>query len=442
MADTKTTLRFPYTEEPLRRCSVPSERLGRIYTMNPVVPAADLAEEIHNALSLPIGTAPLQDLVEAGSKVALLVDDLTRPTPAHAIVPVVLDELAAAGVEKSDISIVVALGSHRPMSRAEIAAKLGRRIAGEYRVINSRFDEPDHLVHIGDSDDGVRIFIDEEVVRARLRIGIGSIVPHAAVGWSGGGKIIYPGVSGKETVTQFHFTHGLTEQNMTGRQECIVRSRMERWVDIVGLEFIVNCVLTPEHGVHRVVAGHYVDAQREGVKIASRVYCAEVEEQTDIVVAVSYFHDIDFWQATKGIYSGERLVRDGGTLLLLTPCPEGLGIHGEFPLRIGRDDNRQLLEKMLSGEQPLPKDPLPIPPGAMLSALRKRIRCAVVSPGLRPADMRLAGYESFPDAQSGIDALMKRYPGGKISVLMHSDLTFPELSIMRHQRLHPKEEQN
>jgi nickel-dependent lactate racemase len=394
--------------------------------MNPVVPAAHLSAEIRSALAHPIGTPPLQDLVEAGSKVALLVDDLTRPTPAHLIVPVVLDELAAAGVEKRDISIVMALGSHRPMSDAEIAAKLGREIVENYRVLNSRFDDPAHLVHIGDSEDGVRIFIDDEVVRARLRIGIGSIVPHAAVGWSGGGKIIYPGVAGKETVTQFHFTHGLTEQNMTGREECVVRSRMERWVDIVGLEFIVNCVLTPEHDVYRVVAGHYVDAQREGVRIAGPVYCARAEERTDIVIAVSYFHDIDFWQATKGIYSGERLVRDGGTLLLLTPCPEGLGVHREFPLRIGREDNRQLLQKLLSGREPIPADPLPIPPGAMLAALRKRINCAVVSPGLRPEDMRAAGYESFPDAQSGIDTLMRRYPDGRISVVMHSDLTFPE----------------
>lgn len=427
MSGSKAILHFPYPqEEPLRCCSVPRERLGRIYQMKPAPPAENLSAEIRSALAHPIGTAALRDLVEAGSKVALLVDDLTRPTPAQAIVPVVLDELTAAGVEKRDISIIMALGSHRPMASGEIAAKLGRKIAEEYRVINSRFDDPAHLVHIGNSEDGVRIFIDEEVVRARLRIGIGSIVPHAAVGWSGGGKIIYPGVAGKETVTQFHFTHGLTEQNMTGREECIVRSRMERWVDIVGLEFIVNCVLTPENEVYRVVAGHYIDAQREGVKIARRVYCAEVEERTDIVVAVSYFHDIDFWQATKGIYSGERLVRDGGTLLLLTPCPEGLGVHREFPLRIGRDDNRQLLEKLLSEQEPMPEDPLPIPPGAMLSALRKRINCAVVSPGLRPEDMQLAGYESFADAQSGIDALMRRYPDSKISVVMHSDLTFPE----------------
>ena len=426
MPDGTMTVRFPYSEEPLSCCRLPRERLGRIYHMKPVRQAADLSAEIQDALAHPIGCPPLREIAGPGDTVALLVDDLTRPTPAHAILPVVIAELSAAGVRKSDISIVIALGSHRPMSDGEIAAKVGRSVAEEHRVINSRFDDPAHLVHIGDSEDGVRIFIEEEVLQARLRIGIGSIVPHAAVGWSGGGKIIYPGVAGKETVTQFHFTHGLTEENMTGRDECVVRSRMERWVEIVGLHFVVNCILTPENGVYRVVAGHYIGAQREGVRLAHGVYSQDIEERTDIAVAVSYFHDIDFWQATKGIYSGERLVRDGGTLLLLTPCPEGLGVHREFPLRIGRDDNRQLLEQLLAGQTRMPEDPLPIPPGAMLSRLRKRIGCAVVSPGLEAEQMRMAGYESFPDAQSGLDALMKRYPDSRINFLMHSDLNFRE----------------
>jgi nickel-dependent lactate racemase len=426
MPDSPVTVRFPYMQQPLRSCSIPRERLGRIYQMKELPPTAELYAEIRSALGRPIGAPALREIARPGDTVALLVDDLTRPTPAHAVLPVVIAELLAAGIRKEDVSIVIALGSHRPMSGREIAAKVGRAVAEEHRVINSRFSDPSHLVHIGDSEDGVRIFIEEEVLRARLRIGIGSIVPHAAVGWSGGGKIIYPGVAGKETVTQFHFTHGLTEQNLTGRDECIVRSRMERWVDIVGLQFIVNCILTPGSDVYRVVAGHYIDAHREGVKLAQQVYSQDIEERTDIAVAVSYFHDIDFWQATKGIYAGERLVRDGGTLLLLTPCPEGLGVHREFPLRIGRDDNRRLLEQLLSGARPMPEDPIPVAPGAMLSRLRKRIGCGVVSPGLRPEDVRLAGYESFPDAQSGLDALMKRYPDSRINFLMHSDVNFRE----------------
>ena len=112
-------------------------------------------------------------------------------------------------------------------------------------MFNSRFDDPDHLVNVGKSEDGVTILIDEEVINADIKIGIGSIVPHAALGWSGGGKIIYPGVAGKETVMHFHYTHGLTEANLTGQEETVVRTRMEDWVQHVGLDFIVNCVLTP-----------------------------------------------------------------------------------------------------------------------------------------------------------------------------------------------------
>ncbi|MBN2552858.1 MAG: DUF2088 domain-containing protein, partial [Spirochaetales bacterium] len=134
MPDSMVTVRFPYSEQPLSRCRLPRERLGRIYDMRPVQPAADLSAEIRDALEHPIGCPPLRETAGAGDTVALLVDDLTRPTPAHAILPVVIAELLAAGVRKKDISIVIALGSHRPMSDKEIAAKVGCSIVEEHRV--------------------------------------------------------------------------------------------------------------------------------------------------------------------------------------------------------------------------------------------------------------------------------------------------------------------
>lgn len=355
---------------------------------------------------------------------ALLVDDMTRPTPVALILPVVLEELAAHGVRDEQITIVVALGSHRPMTVPEIRRKIGAEAADRCRVINSRFNDTERLRYIGTSQDGVPILIDKQAADADLKIGIGSIVPHGAVGWSGGGKIVYPGVAGLDTVMRFHFSHGLTEENMTGKEVCSVRLGMEQWVDIVGLDFIVNTVLTPKDEVSHVVAGHYVHAQREGVRHAKTVYSKPIKEQVDILVSVSYSHDLDFWQAAKGIYGPEALVKDGGTLLLVTPCPEGTGPHPDFFSLIGRDDNRSVLLAILHGKTPVPPDPLPLAPAAMMARMRRRFRCGIVSPGLSAQEIKQAGYEKFDDVQSAIDMLLRRYPDGKVGVVRRSDLTF------------------
>ena len=414
---------FPYDAPELSACEIPASRLSAVYRMGepPVLP--DLAREIASALASPFGTPRLAQLAAGRERIVVLVDDMTRPTPAARILPCVLEELLRAGVRRDQVTIVLALGSHRTMSAEEIRAKVGVEVVADYAVLNSRFDDPAHLDYLGTSDDGVPIWIDEIVARADLRIGVGSIVPHGAVGWSGGGKLLYPGVAGRETVMRFHFAHGVTEENMTGREECPIRLRMERWVDRVGLEFIVNCVLTPNDGVFRVVAGHYRGAQRAGVALAKEIYSRQIRERVDIVVSAAYAHDLDFWQAAKGIYGPEALLRDGGTLLLVTPCPEGAGPHPAFLERIGRDDNRELLLGILGGRTP-PTDPISLAPAAMMAKMRRRFRCAVVSPGLSTPQLAQAGYEKFESVQAGLVTLLARYPRGRVAVALRSDLTY------------------
>jgi nickel-dependent lactate racemase len=420
----EVTVQLPYSTSGLACLRVPRRQLSAVYRMSEVAPAPDLDREIITALNRPIGSPPLAELARGAKKAVLLVDDVTRPTPAARILPVVLEELRRQGLSPGQISIVAALGSHRQMSEAELCRKVGEEVIRRYRVLNSRFDDPAHLKYIGTSEDGVPIRIDEEVAGADLKIGIGGIVPHGAVGWSGGGKIVYPGVAGKDTVMFFHFAHGLTEENMTGREDCPIRLKMESWVQMVGLDFVVNCVLTPDDGVGRVVAGHFRDAQRRGVSHARKVYSRPVREQVDVVVSAAYPHDLDFWQAAKGIYGPEPLLKDGGTLLLVSPCSEGAGNHRDFLQLIGRDDNRQRLLDILAGRSGPPEDPLPLAPAAMMAKMRRRFRCAVVSPGLDRAQLAQAGYEKMDDVESALEALLTRHPEGRVAVVLRSDLTF------------------
>jgi hypothetical protein len=183
-------------------------------------------------------------------------------------------------------------------------------------------------------------------------------------------------------------------------------------------------VLTPDDQVTRVVAGHYRHAHRRGVIYAKQVYQQPIREKVDIVLSVSYSHDLDFWQAAKGIYGPEALVKDGGTLLLVTPCPEGQGNHSDFLSLIGRDDNQEVLLDILQGRRPPPADPLPLAPAAMMARMRTRFRCRVVSPGLSREELARAGYEKSDDVQSALNALLDRYPKGKTAVVTRSDLTF------------------
>lgn len=310
------------------------------------------------------------------------------------------------------------------MTELELETKLTKKICETYQITQSHFNDPSQLVLVGRSDDGVDIFIDAQVARADFKIGIGSIVPHGAVGWSGGGKIIYPGVAGESTVTQFHYTHGLTEANLTGMDETNVRTRLENWVEVVGLDFIVNCVLTPMADVYHVVAGHYVRAHRAGVLKAHEAYVQEYSRQDDIVISVSHPHDSDFWQAGKGFYCAESLVRDGGALIVATPCPEGLGNHTTYPERIGREDNVEIIKSILSGLGKVPEDPIPLAPAAMMARIRKRIHLHMASPGITQDMIGKADITYHQSIQSGLDVLISQYHRPSISVVLSAELCF------------------
>ncbi len=421
---TATRIPLPYTDSVLSECVVPTTSLHHVYDLPKVLPVHDLDASIEYAIRNPIGTRQLADIVSGKHRVAIIVDDLTRPTPAARILPVVMREIHRAGVHPSEITIVMALGSHRKMTDAEIIHKIGLDAFNTYKVTQSHFDEPAHLRSIGTSADGVEIFIDEVVASADVKIGIGSIVPHGAVGWSGGGKIIYPGVAGKTTVTQFHFTHGLTEANLTGLDETSVRDRMEAWVDIVGLDFIVNSILTPDEEVYDVVAGHFKQAHRAGVIKAHDAYLVEYDTQSDVAIAVSYPHDHDFWQAGKGFYCAESMVKDGGHVILVTPCPEGVGVHSTYPVLIGRDDNVERIRAILRGEEPMPADPLPLAPAAMMKRIRGRLTLHIVSPGIEHEPMKAAGILVHPSIQAAIDHVLTLNPKATISVVRSAELYF------------------
>ncbi len=224
-------------------------------------------ESIREAFSNPIGTETLRNIAKGKKTAVIVVDDLSRPTPAYKILPLIAKELKEAGVKEKNISIIMGLGAHRPMLREDLINKLGRSIYDSFPVYNHHPFE--NLVDLGTSSRGTPIRINKLFMSAEVKIGMGCIMPHTYAGFGGGGKIVLPGISGIDTLKANHQSAirgikgglGLTDGNE-------VRDDIEEIARKVGLDFIVNVVVNSKREVAGIFAGDIVAAHREGVKLA------------------------------------------------------------------------------------------------------------------------------------------------------------------------------
>jgi len=398
--------------------TIPDEAFAGMLDPVAVEPAPSAAAEIARAIDNPIGSPPLEQIIgeePEKAKICVIVDDISRPTPIAVILPVLLDKLANAGVRDDNIKIVAALGSHRYMTDAELRDRVGREVYIRYNVMNSEFKNPNDLVFVGSAPDGVGITASKSVMNSDIRIGIGNIAPHPVMGWGGGGKILFPGVSGEETVAYFHLKAGLVDDNMFGRETTPIREMMEGWVDTIGLHFIINTVLTPSLEIYKVVAGHYAEAYRAGVAEARKVVGHKLGEKAEVVVVSSHPADQDFWQSPKGMYAAELALKGsrGGTIILVSPNVEGIGPHPEFPEFMGRDDSDEVVRACISGAGKGFGDPLAIAVGNSMSKMRRRRKLVVVSDGVTAEQMANCGCAHYPASmlQRAVDDAISEYDG-------------------------------
>lgn len=331
-----------YYGEQLLELNIPKKNL--VFELKPkqILPLHEVEKEIKQALNRPIGSARLNELVKPSMKVLILADDRTRLTPQHLIIPLVLEELNKAGVPDSRISILMAYGTHRRMNDEEVEEKLGREVVKRIRVLHHDCLDMKNLVDHNVTSRGTRIFVNKDYMEADFRIGIGGILPHHPTGWSGGAKILLPGVAGQETVTAMHLL-GATEQQL-GKIQTPCRQEMEDFAKEVGLEFIIN-VLNDSHGnILKIVAGDFIAAHRKGIEYGKEVYGAPFTEQADITLSSTHpGGDFDLTQADKGLFSAEIATKIGGEIILLSPCYEGIApTHGDEMALLARYNDEEL----------------------------------------------------------------------------------------------------
>ena len=289
--------------------------------------------QIERAFAEPIGTSRISELARGKKSAAIVVDDLSRPTPAATVIPVLLRELAAAGVPKSEIRFVVGGGSHRPLTDEEIAKKIGADVAAEYEATSHDFMDGD-LRALGSLDNGMPIYLNHVVADADFKICLGGIYPHGAVGFGGGAKLVVPGVAGFATMFYFHtFSpsrgHAVIERKGSEPDH---RDFSEAVARVLGLDVIVNTVLNRRREICGLFVGDFVQAHRKGAHFALDTYSTEIPEasrkETDLVVLNCYPLDSDPIQTGKALWAARYFEK--AHQMALNPATDGICYHGLF----------------------------------------------------------------------------------------------------------------
>ena len=287
----------------------------------PETPVEDLTRK---ALAAPMGSSSLSEMGGKNTDVAILVDDPARATPVARMLPSILSELLETGVKHEQITIVVALGTHRFASQKDLEAKVGKTVLKEYRVVQHDC-HANNLVPIGKLLTGAEVAIDPFVAKAQIKIGVGSIFPHPMNGFGGGAKILFPGVADFKSISEHHFHYtpepgcvlGHTETNPFHHEVC-------RMAEAAGLNFIVNCVFDARERVVDMVAGHFEEAHRVGIEKSKQNYAFHMKEAADVtIVSADPYNEGP--QIMKPIIPASLMTtRPGGAVIVLARCPGGM----------------------------------------------------------------------------------------------------------------------
>ena len=308
----------------VQEADVPERNLLGVLHANEVPLELTGEAEVRRALEAPIGSPRLRELVHPGETVAIVTSDITRPMPTYKVMPALLDELYAAGIRREDITLVFALGSHRRHTPQEQQKLAGERAWNEIRCVDS---DPDDCVHLGTTKAGTPVDITRAVAQADRRICLGNIEYHYFAGYSGGAKAIMPGVSTRSAIQANHSMMVRPEACAGALETNPLRMDIEEAGAICGIDFIVNVVLSEHKEIIRAVAGDPVAAHRACCRFLDRIYRKELPQAADIVLVSQGGapKDLNLYQTQKALDNARHAVKQGGIIVLIGSCKEGLG---------------------------------------------------------------------------------------------------------------------
>lgn len=397
---------------------LPDASVASVLSYQDASPLADPASALDEALQSPFGCPPLEEIARGRSDACILICDVTRPVPNELMLQPILAALERAGIPRERILILVATGLHRPNEGEELACMVGREIFERYRIENHFGQNQHEHAYLGDSPNGVPIWIDSRYLQADLKITVGLIEPHFMAGFSGGRKLICPGIAGIETIRRWHSPRFLEDPNA---DSAILDGNPvhaeNTWIaQRVGCDFILNVVIDAKRRPLKFVAGDMEAAFIPGCQFVADLVTATVPAPVDIVVTSSAGYPLDttFYQSVKGMVAALPIVKPGGTIILAASMSEGIGSpefaslfeeHGDiesFMTRIMDDDyfvmDQWQLEKM--------------------AAVLRKAKVKVVTDGLAPEVLHGLFVEPASSVEAAVSDSLEQYGShAKIAVI-------------------------
>ena len=391
-----------------------------------------LEQLVREAIASPLGTPPLADLINGKGSVAIIVDDLTRPTPRKALLACLLDFLHDHGIGKDRVDVLIGVGTHRPLSRAEIEDTFGRKMCREVRFTNHDCRAVD-LVSVGTLKFGGELLLNPIAVKADLRIALGSLLPHLQNGFGGGAKLVLPGIAGWDTIRRHHVAlttaEGVSLGNLTGNpfhDDITEAGRLGK------LDFIINAVYGADEEVKAIVAGDFEKAFTFGARLCEKELGVRFDRAADVTIA-SAFPYTEGPQIMKPLCPATMVTKKGGVVIIFAPYIRG----GRFPaslldtfgaaLTLAAGDTRGLVFDVLGRGKLLAPD-APMDFNSALNTVllfQSRVKVLLVS---KDADEQQAAQLGFGYAGSldeGIAMVSRTVPEATVNILPSGGLVLP-----------------
>ena len=362
-------------------------------------------QEIRQSILNPVNSASLKDLVNENDRIAVSICDVTRPMPSAVVLSAILDELHH--VNKNNIRIIIATGTHRATTIGEINHMLGPKITGQYSVENHNCFDKDKLTYCGNTSDDIPIWLNKTWVDSTFRITVGCVEPHFFAGFSGGPKMVAPGLAGQDTIYELHNAEMIAHEHsswglINGNK---IQDSIREIVLKTGVDFSIDVTTDFDNKITSVCSGNLFDVHAKQVGKAKSISMQKVSNKFDFVITTNsgYPLDLNLYQTIKGISAASKILKEDGIILCASECRDGFPDHGKYKDLLKNDISAKGILDSIIRSDTVVQDQWQV---QIQAQILLKAKVYLYSDYLTDEDILLAGFTPVKDINTTINELV------------------------------------